>query len=124
MAVPVLFALEDGSTKAVTVHNVIDNDGDLIVMDVEDLEWGALTDLLSVVIKVRCFNTLYRAFVEHRWAYFIRLEDNSILISKQSCLFAHGWLCVDSENVLKTRLILTPSSEITFTHLTDLEYTF
>ena len=124
MAVPVLFALKDGSTKAVTVHNVIDDDGDLVVMDVEGLEWAVPINLLSVVIRVQSFNTLYRAFVEHRWSYFIRLKDNSVLISNPSNFITSRWLSINSENVLELRNIFSPITELTFTHLTELEYTF
>lgn len=119
MAVPVLFALEDGSTTWLTLHNSIDSDGDLVVADIEDLEFGRLVDLLTAVMKMRHPNTLYRAFAGDRPRYIVRLEDNSILTNTGRFFLPSRWLTINSENVLTFK-----NSPIIFKPLTELEYTF
>lgn len=126
MAVPIRFTLEDGSTTWLTLYNLVDDDGDLIVADVEDLTFGMSFDLLTIVMKMRRLNTLYRAFVEHRPGYIVRLEDNSILTSTIQFSLPFRWLAINSENMLAHRaeLSLGNTPLLIFKHITELEYTF
>lgn len=121
MAVPIRFTLEDGSTTWLTLHNQVDDDGDLVVRDTEDLKFGMLVDLLTAVMNMPRLNTLYRVFAERRPGYIVRLEDNSILISTSQLFLPSRWLAINSENMLAHRgeLSLGNNSLLIFKHIID-----
>lgn len=123
MAVPVLFALKDGSTKAVTVHNVIDDDGDLV------LDYIRSKDLFTAVMCIRdrypCPRIVLAEIECSSSAAIIYPtgdENNSVLLMEVP-LSAGRFLTIDAHFVID-KLIWPNTTSVIFTQFTELEYTF
>lgn len=123
MAIPALFAMEDGSTMAVTLDQDFDEDGEIKVK-----ETVCTPDIFTAVMRIPAVNRLYKIHFTHDTfcqAYLVRLVDNSILVStRHSHRAVSTWVTVDSENYLSHRPGYPVNGKLIFTHLTELEYTF
>ena len=124
MAIPALFAMEDGSTMAVTLDQDFNEDKEI------KIEGTVYTqDMFTAVMRIPLVNRLYRIHFNHDTfyeAYLVRLEDNSILVSTgHSRPAVSTWVTIDSENYLSHRPgIPMEEGKLIFIHLLELEYTF